>query len=230
MAPSKHHKREAVPSASSIVQTLHPRLLSLSGAKAHRLTVYSPPHSILVLAHDTPSGTLTVSVCESIVAMPIIIAKSSSAIRSLFSHCKVSRSRLIYITAGLMFTPASPMPFGGPKTRPGYTEYIGTTVVSLLLYLVESSFKRYWTCRGREALDFLVGCANKARNLHFAGDADVLNELMLKGIKKAGHIAWNKPVRIPEALRHRQEVQSDAVGSEVLFTPRLSRLRHAFNQ
>ncbi|KAJ3253684.1 hypothetical protein HDU77_004440, partial [Chytriomyces hyalinus] len=201
-----------------------------SAVRTERPTVYTPPQSILVLVHDIPTGTLTVSVCESIVAMPTIIAKSSSAIRSLFSHCKVSENRLIYITAGLMFTPAAPTPFGGSKTRPGYTEYIGTTVASLLLYLVESSFKRYWTCRGREALDFLVCCANKARQLHFAGDADVLNELMLKGIKKAGHIAWNKPVKIPEALRHRQEVQSDVAGSEVLFTPRLSRIRYAFNQ
>ncbi|KAJ3224633.1 hypothetical protein HDU78_010866, partial [Chytriomyces hyalinus] len=201
-----------------------------SAVRTERPTVYTPPQSILVLVHDIPTGTLTVSVCESIVAMPTIIAKSSSAIRSLFSHCKVSENRLIYITAGLMFTPAAPTPFGGSKTRPGYTEYIGTTVASLLLYLVESSFKRYWTCRGREALDFLVCCANKARKLHFVGDADGLNELMLKGIKKAGHIAWNKPVRIPEALRHRQEVQSDVARSEVLFTPRLGRIRYAFNQ
>ncbi|TPX58336.1 hypothetical protein CcCBS67573_g09174 [Chytriomyces confervae] len=195
-----------------------------------RIMIYTHQQSTLLLTEDVPSGTLTVSICESEKSRPSIIRKSSSAIQSFFSNSKVSPSRLIYITAGLAFDPASPKPFGGPKTHPGYVEYDGTTVASLLQYLVESSFKRYWACRGREALDFVASCVNRARKLHYAGNADILNELMLKGMKKAGHIAWNKSATIPEALQHRQEVQSDEQTNEVQFTPRLSRIKHVFKK
>ncbi|KAJ3235235.1 hypothetical protein HDU77_000286, partial [Chytriomyces hyalinus] len=125
-----------------------------------------------------------------------------------------------------MFDPASPKPFGGPKGQPGYVEYVGTTVSSLLQYLVEASFRWYWGCRGRDALDFLARSVNKARKLHVTGNADFLNELMLKGMKKAGHIQWSGPVRIPEFLRHRPEPFSDVEGEGVGFTPRLSRIKN----
>ncbi|TPX57435.1 hypothetical protein CcCBS67573_g09251 [Chytriomyces confervae] len=193
-----------------------------------RITIYRHQQSILLLTDDVPSGSLTVSICESEKSRPSIIRESSLAIQSFFSNSKVPPSRLIYITAGLAFEPTSPKPFGGPKTHPGYVEYDGKTVASLLEYLVESSFKRYWACRGREALDFVAGCVNRARKLHYAGNADILNELLLKGMKKSGHIAWNKSATIPEALRHRQEAQSDVETNEVQFTPRLSRSKHVF--
>ncbi|KAJ3250275.1 hypothetical protein HDU77_006805 [Chytriomyces hyalinus] len=193
-----------------------------SAIQADRFIIYTRPQSVLRFSHDVPSGSLTVSICESEKSRPSIIKKSSLAIQSFFSNSKVSPSRLIYITAGLAFDPASPKPFGGPKTHPGYVEYDGTTVASLLEYLVESSFKRYWACRGREALDFVAGCVNRARKLHYAGNADILNELMLKGMKKSGHIPWNALVTIPETLRHRQEVQSDVETNEVRFSSRRS--------
>ncbi|KAJ3249458.1 hypothetical protein HDU77_007709 [Chytriomyces hyalinus] len=193
-----------------------------SAIKPDRFVIYTGPQSVLRLSHDVPSRSLIVSICESESSRASIINKSTSAIRSFFSISKVSPSRLIYITAGLAFDAASPKPFGGPKTHPGYVEYDGTTVASLLQYLIESSFKRYWTYRGREALDFVVSCVNQARELQFAGNADILNELMLKGMKKAGHIPWNALVTIPEALRHRQEAESEMATNEVRFTPRLT--------
>ncbi|KAI8843949.1 hypothetical protein BJ741DRAFT_260367 [Chytriomyces cf. hyalinus JEL632] len=150
-----------------------------------------------------------------------ILNESSSAIHSLFSHTKVSPNRLVYITVGLMFEPASPKPFGGPKIRPGYAEYNGKTVASLVQYIVSASFKWYWACRGRDAIDFLTHNVNKARKLHYDGNADTLNELMLKGMKKAGHIEWNKPARIPDALQHRPEVDPDLDRYSVEFTPRM---------
>ncbi|KAJ3230691.1 hypothetical protein HDU78_008182 [Chytriomyces hyalinus] len=197
--------------------------LSISSAiKPDRFIIYTSPPNALRLSHDILSDSLTATICESEKTRASIIKNSTSAIRSFFSISKVSPNRLIYVTAGLAFDAASPKPFGGPKTHPGYAEFEGTTVASLLHYLVEASFKRYWTYRGREALDFVVRCVNQARELQYAGNADILNELMLKGMKKAGHIPWNALVTIPEALRHRQETRSDAAISEVLFTPRLS--------
>ncbi|KAI8829581.1 hypothetical protein BJ741DRAFT_581947 [Chytriomyces cf. hyalinus JEL632] len=197
--------------------------------KADRTVIYSNPRSVLVLTHDITSSNLQVSVCEPIIppkSQPSIINDSTSAIMSFFSNTAVSSSRLIYITAGLMFDPASPRPFGGPKIQPGYVDYVGTTVPSLLQYLVESSFRWYWGCRGRDALDFLTRSVNKARQLHFAGNADFLNELMLKGMKKAGHIEWSGVLRIPESLRHRPEPFSDAGRDGVFFTPRLSGVKN----
>ncbi|KAJ3384553.1 hypothetical protein HDU80_000906, partial [Chytriomyces hyalinus] len=197
--------------------------------KADRIILYSNPRSILVLTHDITSSNLHVSVCAPIIpakSQPSIINDSSSAILSFFSNTAVSSSRLIYITAGLMFDPASPKPFGGPKLQPGYVDYVETTVLSLLQFLVVSSFRWYWACRGRDALDFLARSVNKARKLHLTGNADFLNELMLKGMKKAGHIQWSGPVRIPEFLRHIPEPFSDVGGDGVGFTPRLSIVKH----
>ncbi|TPX64951.1 hypothetical protein CcCBS67573_g08268 [Chytriomyces confervae] len=193
--------------------------------KVERIISYSNPQSILVLTHRPTSGSLHVSVWDPVIPPKTqlsIINNSSSAILSFFSNAAVSSSRLIYITAGLMFDPASPLPFGGPKTQPGYVDYFGTTVTSLLRYLVGASFKWYWACRGRAALDFLARSVNKARKLHFAGNGDLLNKLMLKGMKKAGHIEWSGSVSIPEALRHRPEAFSAEDQDAVAFTPRLA--------
>ncbi|KAI8837522.1 hypothetical protein BJ741DRAFT_708080 [Chytriomyces cf. hyalinus JEL632] len=201
--------------------------------KVERTIFYYNPKSTLVLTQHSPSGSLHVSVWDSVVppiTQSYIINNSSFAIMSFFSNTAVSSSRLIYITAGLMFNPASPLPFGGPKTQPGYVDYVGTTVPSLLRYLVEASFKWYWLCRGRTAIDFLTHSVNNARNLHFAGNADLLNELMLKGMKKAGHIAWTGIVTIPKELRHTPDAFSpqnqDAFSPQnqvaVAFTPRLA--------
>ncbi|KAJ3246526.1 hypothetical protein HDU78_006746 [Chytriomyces hyalinus] len=196
--------------------------------KADRITFYSHPQAPLCLTHDVPSNSLVVTAFNSsststspAMNQATILNESSSAIHSLFSHTKVSPNRLVYITVGLMFEPASPKPFGGPKIRPGYTEYNGTTVASLVQYIVSASFKWYWACRGRDAIDFLTRNVNKARSLHYDGDADTLNELMLKGMKKAGHIEWNKPARIPDALQHRPEVEPDLDRYSVEFTPRM---------
>ncbi|KAI8841967.1 hypothetical protein BJ741DRAFT_705473 [Chytriomyces cf. hyalinus JEL632] len=142
------------------------------------------PAKSLVLV---PRHCITARDClpsELISPRPSILSMSTSAIFSFFSHAKVSPNRLIYIAAGIMFEPASPKPFGRPKMHPGYVEYTGTTAASLLQYIVSASFNWYWSCRGGEAIDFLAHCVNKARALHFAGNADFLNELMLKGVKK----------------------------------------------
>ncbi|KAJ3215476.1 hypothetical protein HDU81_001395, partial [Chytriomyces hyalinus] len=208
----------------------HPKL----SIKADRIILYSNPRNILVLTHDSTSNSLHVSVCDPAITPKrqpsTIINDSSSAILSLFSSTAVSSSRLIYITAGLMFDPASPRPFGGPKLQPGYVDYLGRTVASLLEYLVESSFKWYWGCRGKQALDFLASSVNKALQLHLDSNADFLNELMLKGMKKAGHIEWSGRVRIPEVLRHRPEPWSDVDRGGVGFTPRLSCVQSTVKQ
>ncbi|KAJ3238480.1 hypothetical protein HDU81_007749, partial [Chytriomyces hyalinus] len=191
--------------------------------RADRIMLYASAQSSLALAVDVSSNKLVVAVFNSLSpehTRSSILHESSSAILSFFSHTKVSPNRLIYVTAGIMFQPASPKPFGGSKLSPGYVAYNGTDSASLVHFIVSASFKWYWACRGRDALDFLAWSVNRARRLHFAGDADTLNELMLKGMKKAGHIVWNKAAIIPAALQHRQEVVSNLAAGGVLFTPR----------
>ncbi|KAJ3214813.1 hypothetical protein HDU81_001564, partial [Chytriomyces hyalinus] len=148
-----------------------------------------------------------------------ILADSSSAVRSFFNTAHVSPNRLIYITAGLIFKPSSPLPFGGHKSRPGYLDYNGTTVESLLAYILSGCFKRYWSYRGREAVDFVTENLNKAMTLHFEQDRDFLNELMLVGIKRVGHVLGTKGFLIPAGLEHVDEVDS-LIRSGVTFTPR----------
>ncbi|TPX43371.1 hypothetical protein CcCBS67573_g10458 [Chytriomyces confervae] len=191
--------------------------------RADRIMLYASAQSSLVFAIDATSNSLVVAVFNSPspeISRSSILHESSSAILSFFSHTKVSPNRLIYATAGIMFQPASPKPFGGSKVNPGYVSYNGTDAASLLHFAVSASFKWYWACRGRDAIDFLASSVNKARRLHFAGNVDILNELMLKGMQKAGHIVWNKAAIIPVALRHWPEEDPNFVASGVLFTPR----------
>ncbi|TPX74045.1 hypothetical protein CcCBS67573_g04703 [Chytriomyces confervae] len=197
-----------------------------SAAHKDRIQLYKTPPSHLKLVHDRVSRKLVVSATPSQEQQPQqhtnashILAESSSAVRSFFNTAHVSPNRLIYITAGLIFKPSSPLPFGGHKSRPGYLDYTGTTVESLLEYILSASFKRYWSYRGREAIDFVTENLNDAMKLHIEQDRDLLNELMLVGIKRVGHYVGAKGVLIPAGLEHVDQVDSQT-RTGVTFTPR----------
>ncbi|KAI8841976.1 hypothetical protein BJ741DRAFT_593798 [Chytriomyces cf. hyalinus JEL632] len=193
-----------------------------SAAHKDRIQLYKTPPSHLKLVHDRVSRKLVVSATQlpqQHTTASHILAESSSAVRSFFDTAHVSPNRLIYITAGLIFKPSSPLPFGGHKSRPGYLDYAGATVESLLEYILTASFKRYWSYRGREAIDFVTENLNEAMKLHIEQDRDLLNELMLVGIKRVGHSVGAKGVLIPAGLEHVDQLDSRThIG--VTFTPR----------
>ncbi|KAJ3231304.1 hypothetical protein HDU81_003867, partial [Chytriomyces hyalinus] len=186
-----------------------------------KIVRYAVPQIALVLSIETDKK-LTVSATSPTYPQESIIRDSCTAILHLFSQSRVSPHRLVYISAGSMFQPQSPLPYGGSKTKPGYIEYTGNDVDSLLWFMVSSAFKWYWGCRGRTGIDFLTHSVNHTVALHDKGDKDFLDELLLKGMKKAGHIEWSKAAVILENLRFVPErVDRNDFGNAkgVLFTP-----------
>ncbi|KAJ3047860.1 hypothetical protein HDU99_009342, partial [Rhizoclosmatium hyalinum] len=117
-----------------------------------------------------------------------------------------------------MFHASSPLPYGGSKQSPGYAEFLlaDNTSNQLLDFLVSSAMKSYWKFRGVLALNFLVESVNKVLALQVDGEKDVLDELLLKGMKKTGQIPWYGPAQIPEHLRHQFEGKREDC---VWFTP-----------
>ncbi|KAJ3254384.1 hypothetical protein HDU77_004124 [Chytriomyces hyalinus] len=110
--------------------------------------------------------------------------------------------RCIYILAGFMFWPHSALPFGGPKGNPGFAQFNGETAQDLLRFIVTGAVKKYRHMRGRDALDLVVGSANKVLELQQLGAKDVMDEYMLKGMKKAGHVPFFGASYIPPRLQH----------------------------
>ncbi|KAI9351476.1 hypothetical protein BDR26DRAFT_430211 [Obelidium mucronatum] len=145
----------------------------------------------------------------------------------VFSTTKVHPHRLIYGVTGLVFRPCSPKPFGGPKAKPGYRLLVGHTSNGLLTVIIKETIQQLIRMKEAGAIEALVAAVNKVMELQAAGARDQLNELVMKGIQKSGHIEWRKVGSLPEYLRHVDE----GVGIErrddcVEFTP--TNIRHEF--
>ncbi|KAI9328366.1 hypothetical protein BDR26DRAFT_874157 [Obelidium mucronatum] len=176
-----------------------------------RIIRHSGPLTPLVVTR-TSTARLQISIGDSSWTAEQFIASSQRAMYSCFQCTRVHPDRILYISTGLLFTAESPLPFGGPKTCPGYTQYTGSTTDHLFNYIVSSAYKSYWGYRGRTTLEF-------ALDLHHIGDKEKLDELLLKGMKRCGHVDWNKGIVIPERLMHVPEASNSFAVSQVLFTP-----------
>ncbi|KAI8616869.1 hypothetical protein BC830DRAFT_1080301 [Chytriomyces sp. MP71] len=179
------------------------------------------PASPLVLLHERSLNKVIITAGNPTASEQSVLADSCNAIVSYFSQAKVSPNRLLYIAISRVFDLQSPRPFGGQKSRPGYAEYKGKSAHSLLEYTVTMCFKWYWGCRGPEALQFTVESMNLALEMHHKHDRDYLNEVTLKGMRRAGHIDWVKAAFLPYALRDEAERERSAElrAAEVRFTP-----------
>ncbi|KAJ3195429.1 hypothetical protein HDU82_002126 [Entophlyctis luteolus] len=147
-----------------------------------------------------------------------MVQRSRDALQQAFGATRVHADRLIYALAGTMFFAWAPMPFGGARSSPGFTTFSGASAADLLHYIVAESFAMYWQLKGRDALDFTVASANEVLDLHYRQDKENLDERMLKGMKKAGHIRWQGQNIIPAHLAHVDEGGMPSV-TFVEFTP-----------
>ncbi|KAI8616878.1 hypothetical protein BC830DRAFT_164343 [Chytriomyces sp. MP71] len=187
-------------------------------SRKHAIYIYSRPTESLILCHERSLNKVIVIAGNPAASEQSILADSCNVIMSYFSQDKVSSNRLLYIAISRVFDPQAPLPFGGKKSKPGYAEYSGRNAYSLLEYTISMCFKWYWGCRGPGALQFVVDSVNHALEWHRERDRDFLNELMLKGMKRAGHIEWSKASYVPPALRQEGERDNDV--RAVFFTPR----------
>ncbi|KAJ3014116.1 UNVERIFIED_CONTAM: hypothetical protein HDU68_000416 [Siphonaria sp. JEL0065] len=134
-----------------------------------------------------------------------ILYTSEKAIRDLFASTACNSHRLIYALAGVIFHGYSPLPFGGSKSSPGYVKFQGDTPDQLLTFIVLESFSTYFQLKGREAVDLVAEAANRVYTMHMANQKDPLDELVMQGLKKSGHIAWIGCYIIPQDVRHVKE-------------------------
>ncbi|KAJ3224946.1 hypothetical protein HDU81_008254 [Chytriomyces hyalinus] len=137
-----------------------------------------------------------------------MIEETYATLQQAFSHGRAAANsieRCIYILAGFMFWPHSALPFGGPKGNPGFTQFNGETAQDLLRFIVMGAVKKYRHMRGRDALDLVVSSSNKVLELQQLGAKDVMDEYMLKGMKKAGHVPFFGASYIPPRLQHVRE-------------------------
>ncbi|ORY50343.1 hypothetical protein BCR33DRAFT_713159 [Rhizoclosmatium globosum] len=170
-----------------------------------RVVVYQTALSPLIITKNEATNTIQLSACAMPFLFPHTIAVSVNAILSCFSSTRSHPHRLTYCTAGLMFRATSPLPYGGSKQSPGYSEFLESDNSNnqLLEFLVH-------------ALNFLVESVNKVLALQVSGEKDVLDELLMKGMKKSGQIPWFGPAQIPAHLTHQFEEQEEGC---VYFTP-----------
>ncbi|KAJ3070682.1 hypothetical protein HDU98_006306 [Podochytrium sp. JEL0797] len=124
---------------------------------------------------------------------------SFSAILSRFQRSGIHPDRLLYVVAGILFEPNSPLPFGGSKTNPGYARFNGPTTHNLLTYIISSSI----STRSLVVMETVARAINSAVEMHAEGalHKEVLDELMMKGMKKSGHAPWMGVWVIPVGLR-----------------------------
>ncbi|KAJ3114166.1 hypothetical protein HK100_001738, partial [Physocladia obscura] len=142
----------------------------------------------ILITRDPASNHVVIKPCTQEHTIVQIYLQTKTAILDCFVTISdiVHSDRLIYCLAGILFCASSPHPFGGSKSRPGYTSYSGTTIRTLLDFIVSSSYEAYWSCRGRHSIDAIINGVNRVLDLHDGGkNKRLTDELVLKGMNRA---------------------------------------------
>ncbi|KAI8607078.1 hypothetical protein BC830DRAFT_1159569 [Chytriomyces sp. MP71] len=155
-------------------------------------------------------------------ALPEFPAHTIKALHNLFANLPGNPHRYIYALAGLLFTPKSPPPFGGPRTTPGYVAFRGPNCAALLHYIVTGAYARGGGGDTR-VLSCICRCVNRVVSTHERGCKDLLDECVLQGMRKAGHLPWIGAALVPELLRDVEGSTTSATFVE--FSVRRNRVR-----
>ncbi|KAJ3072047.1 hypothetical protein HDU99_002284, partial [Rhizoclosmatium hyalinum] len=178
-----------------------------------------PPKTKLLIARHSSEPRLLLTACPNKLAPAEIVSETIASIYYLFNQAQCHNERLIYALCGHVFSPSAPPPHGGPRLKPGYINYGGQTPKDLLEYMVASSYEMYWYCKDKKVLEFIVISVNKVLAMQFRGQKDVIDERLLQGLKRAGHIDWHGAAIIPEYLSHCPPDQVASGAHVVEFTP-----------
>ncbi|KAI9328790.1 hypothetical protein BDR26DRAFT_923262 [Obelidium mucronatum] len=180
------HTREKIVLYSSNTSSLSLTLQYNQQSNSIVLTNSSSPSSSSLVTNNSIDAITTTTVHESTSlaaqSNPITtpppppttpentITESSTAIQKYFkTNTKSPWKRLIYAVAGILFLPESPHPWGGSRTKPGYSECQAKTAQELLLYLLTGAYKSYWGCRGSKVLEVLGEACNVVVGLETGG-------------------------------------------------------------
>ncbi|KAJ3019321.1 UNVERIFIED_CONTAM: hypothetical protein HDU68_010722, partial [Siphonaria sp. JEL0065] len=126
--------------------------MKISRQHVERIIRYNGPPTPLIITRTASQTRLQLSLCDPTWNPSQILHSTITSIYACFTQTHVHPDRILYIASGLVFVADSPLPFGGPKTLPGYVQYTGSTPQDLLEYIVSSAYKFYWGYRGKMAL------------------------------------------------------------------------------
>ncbi|KAI8611548.1 hypothetical protein BC830DRAFT_649626 [Chytriomyces sp. MP71] len=181
----------------------------------------SPPDLSYINKHDMENRMVVVPLLTYL--SPVLLDLSNHTIQALhvlFSALPGHPHRYTYALAGLLFSPKSPSPFGGPRKAPGYVAFRGPDCAALLQYIIGSTYKVYRITRDARLLEHVCKCVNSVVALQECGCKDLLDERVLQGMRKAGHVPWLGAARIPEQLGHMDTVGVPRAATTVEFSVR----------
>ncbi|ORY28401.1 hypothetical protein BCR33DRAFT_725097, partial [Rhizoclosmatium globosum] len=179
---------------------------SISVTMPQQTTTQLPTH-VQLIAHPTFKLRCVITADAPPLNLDRRSAESIAHIDSIFSATKASRERLVYALAGLCFAASAPLPFGGGrKTAPGFASFTGRSPSALLDWIIKGTYRTHWDLKNKVAIKFVCEQINRVVVLQtLGGRKDELDELMLKGMKKAGHCEWFGAHYIPDKYRHVEE-------------------------
>ncbi|KAJ3100395.1 hypothetical protein HDU96_010356 [Phlyctochytrium bullatum] len=114
--------------------------------------------------------------------------------------------RLIYALASRVFTTKAIRPLGG--RNPEFLEYDGDTPEDLLEFILSKAIEPPTNGRGRkkvepgDCLSYVVKEMNDVIKLQRNGCKDEIDNMLLAGMTRTGHIQLENRIVIPEDLRH----------------------------
>ncbi|KAI8607344.1 hypothetical protein BC830DRAFT_151895 [Chytriomyces sp. MP71] len=171
--------------------------------------------------HETENSMVVVPLLNYLSPVPLDRSTHTiHALHTLFSALPGHPQRYTYALAGLLFSPKSPSPFGGPRKAPGYVAFRGPDCAALLQYIIGSTYKVYHITRDARLLEHVCKCVNNVVALQECGFKDLLDEHVLQGMRKAGHVPWLGAARIPELLGHKDTVGVPRAATTVEFSVR----------
>ncbi|KAI9346183.1 hypothetical protein BDR26DRAFT_855987, partial [Obelidium mucronatum] len=109
--------------------------------------------------------------------------------------------------------------------NPGFLKYQGTTAAEVLQFIITESYTAYWNEMNVKGIKFVVTSVNRTMDLHYRGMKDEIDELMLKGMKKAGAIEWFGAMLIPKNLCHAYEDEAVSNGIDFTFPSKALNIR-----
>ncbi|KAI8847751.1 hypothetical protein BC829DRAFT_418085 [Chytridium lagenaria] len=163
----------------------------------------------IILHYNTIQETITIHSPSS--------TQSRWSKRELCDHCKQTLytafkdlpthpDRFIYALAGKLFHHDAPLPFGG-KRNPGFFQYAGENSEDLLHWIIEKATDPPGTGRGKkraapgEALRAVVQYVNDAMAMYRRKSKDEMDEAVLRGMSRAGHLENKGKITLPKYLR-----------------------------
>ncbi|KAJ3117879.1 hypothetical protein HDU96_005012 [Phlyctochytrium bullatum] len=120
--------------------------------------------------------------------------------------------RLIYAMAGRIFIVQAPKPIGG-KPSPGFKKFDGETPDDVLSWILDKAVEPPLSGRGRKKvppatiLRFVVEHLNLVLEMKRNGEKDAMDDTVLKGMFRSGHLADNAgKIVLPAYLRDRSVI------------------------